>query len=237
MIILPAIDLYEGKVVRLKKGDYDNMTVYSDNPVSFVKEFLDAGAKIIHVVDLEGAEKGTTPNEGVIRGIISADGKIEIGGGIRSFEIIDKYLDMGVLRVILGTIAVTNRDFLDDAISKYGDKIAVSVDMHGDMVATHGWKETSNISRDEMFDHLVKIGCKTAICTDISKDGMMSGTNHDLYKYLQKKYGDKINIIASGGVTDMDDIVNLNKIGIHGAIIGKAIYDGKINVADAINSI
>jgi phosphoribosylformimino-5-aminoimidazole carboxamide ribotide isomerase len=232
MKIFPAIDLYQGKAVRLYKGDYQNMTVYSDNPVSVAKDFKDKGAEWIHLVDLEGAKNGLTPNAQTVENIVKQTGlKAEIGGGIRSIEVIEKYLSIGVSRVILGTSAVTDRDFLTKAVEKYGDKIAVGVDIKDGKVAIKGWTEKSELDGLEFIKELVDLGVKTVICTDISRDGAMKGANHELYKTLKDL---DINVIASGGVSSIEDIKILSKIGVHGAILGKAYYTGAVNLKEAI---
>ncbi len=233
MIILPAIDLYEGKAVRLYKGDYNEMTVYSDNPPIFAKEFYDKGAEWMHLVDLEGAKEGTTPNLETIKNIVSATGlKVEVGGGIRNMDTVKKYIDIGVSRVILGTAAVKDREFLLEAVKTYGDKIAVGVDIRDGIVAIKGWTELSGLDCFDFCQQLQDIGVKTVICTDISKDGAMQGTNLELYRQLSEKF--TIDFVASGGVSTLDDIRALKEIGVYGAILGKAIYTGAVDVADAV---
>jgi phosphoribosylformimino-5-aminoimidazole carboxamide ribotide isomerase len=233
MVILPAIDLYEGKAVRLYKGDYDKMTVYSENPLEIARDFEKSGAKFIHIVDLEGAKSGETPNIEVVKKIVSATSlKAEIGGGIRSMEVINKYINAGVSRVILGTAAVNDKEFLKEALEKYSEHIAVGADIKDGFVAIKGWVEKSEISCDEFFKEMEALGVKTIICTDISKDGAMQGTNRELYKELSRKFN--INIIASGGVSSIDDITALKDMGIYGAIIGKAYYIGAIKIDEAV---
>lgn len=233
MKIFPAIDLRGGQVVRLLKGDYDQMTVYGDDPLAVAKEFASKGAEFLHVVDLDGAKDGNNPNFDVVKTLAEESGlKVEIGGGIRDEETIKKYIDAGVFRVILGTIAVKNPEFTTEMIKKYGDKIAVGVDISGRQVAIHGWTEVSAISVDEIFEKLVADGVSCIICTDISKDGAMEGTNRALYQELNEKY--PIDIVASGGVSDMEDILALKEMDIYGAIIGKALYTGDIDLEDAI---
>lgn len=233
MLILPAIDLYEKKAVRLYKGDYDNMTVYSENPLEVARDFENAGATFIHLVDLEGAKFGTTPNLDVVRKIVEYTKlDVEIGGGIRDDETVQKYIDIGVRRVILGTAAVTDDAFLRRCVEKYKDSIAVGVDIKDGFVAIKGWTEKSQLSADEFFSHLSEIGVKTVICTDISKDGAMKGTNRELYKELSGKYS--MDIVASGGVSDLEDIKALNEMNLYGAIVGKAYYIGAINLKEAI---
>jgi phosphoribosylformimino-5-aminoimidazole carboxamide ribotide isomerase len=233
MLIYPAIDLYGGKAVRLYKGDYAQMTVYSDDPVAVAKDFAAKGAVCIHLVDLEGAKSGTTPNFDTVTAIKRETGLLcEIGGGIRSMETIDKYLSAGIDRVILGTAAVTEPDFVETAVSKYGEKIAVGIDIRDGFVAIKGWTEKSQENAMEFTAKMEKIGVKTMICTDISKDGAMEGANHGLYRELSEKFS--MNIIASGGVSSMEDVEKLARLQIHGAIVGKAYYTGAIDLAQAI---
>lgn len=233
MLIYPAVDLFNGKAVRLFKGDYAQMTVYNENPVSVAEDFLRSGAERIHLVDLEGAKEGTTPNLETVCAIKKAtDLFCEIGGGIRSIETIDKYISAGIDRVILGTAAVTQDGFVKEAVEKYGDKIAVGIDIKDGFVAIKGWTETSSLDAFDFCKQMQDIGVKTVICTDISKDGAMQGTNHELYKELSEKFS--LDIIASGGVSSIEDIERLTALGIHGAIIGKAYYIGSINLKEAI---
>ena len=233
MVIYPAIDLYEGKAVRLFKGDYAQMTVYSENPPEIARAFAEAGAKHIHLVDLEGAKKGSPANLDVIKGIIeAADLFVEVGGGIRNMQTIDAYLSIGVNRVILGTAAVENPEFLEEALKKYGEKIAVGVDLKDGYVAIKGWTEKSRLTAEAFFDKMQALGVETVICTDISRDGAMKGTNRELYKALSGKYS--IDLIASGGVSIMEDVQALSAMNLHGAIIGKAYYIGAIDLSKAI---
>lgn len=235
MNIFPAIDLYDGKAVRLYKGDYNNMTVYSENPIEIAKDFEKKGAEYIHIVDLEGAKDGTTPNIETVKQIAAeTDLFCEIGGGIRSMETVEKYLNCGVSRVILGTAAVNDQAFLVEAVKKYGEKIAVGVDIKGDKVAIKGWLEASEYSCFDFCEKMQKIGVKTIICTDISKDGAMSGTNRELYKELSERFD--INIIASGGVSSIEDVKALRKLSLYGAIIGKAYYIGAIDLTEALEA-
>ena len=233
MHIFPAIDLFDGKAVRLFKGDYNQMTVYSDNPVEFALDFEKQGARYLHLVDLEGAKDGTTPNIDTVANIVSNTSLFtEIGGGIRSMEIVDKYISIGVDRIILGTAAVNDTEFLKAALSKYGDKIAVGVDIKDGYVAVKGWMEKSEYSCFEFCRKMQDMGVKTLICTDISKDGAMQGTNHELYKELSERFD--MQITASGGVSSIDDVERLSNLGIYGAIIGKAYYTGAISIKQAI---
>lgn len=233
MYIYPAIDLYEGKAVRLYKGDYAQMTVYSEDPAQVAKAFAAAGSKHIHLVDLEGAKKGVPANLATIRKIIgAAELFVEVGGGIRNMEAIESYLSIGVDRVILGTAAVTDPAFLEAALAQYGEKIAVGVDLKDGFVAIKGWTETSALTAHEFFAKMEKLGVKTIICTDISRDGAMKGTNRELYRELSEKYA--IDLIASGGVSSLEDVKALAAMDLHGAIIGKAYYIGAIDLKTAI---
>ena len=233
MLIYPAIDLYEGKAVRLYKGDYAQMTVYNHDPVAVAKDFAAQGAVCIHLVDLEGAKSGTTPNFETVKAIKEATGLFcEIGGGVRSMEVIDRYLAAGIDRVILGTAAVTQEGFVAEAVAKYGDKIAVGIDIKDGFVAIKGWTEKSNFSAMDFTAKMHALGVKTLICTDISKDGAMEGANHDLYRVLSERFD--MQIIASGGVSSLEDVRTLAAMDIHGAIIGKAYYTGAIDLKEAI---
>ena len=233
MNIFPAIDLYEKKAVRLYKGDYAQMTVYSDDPASLGRAFRDAGASFVHIVDLEGAKDGTTPNLDVVLAIKEASGLFcEVGGGIRSMETVDRYLDAGIDRVILGTAAVTNEAFLTEAIEKHGARIAVGIDLLDGCVAIRGWTEKTAIGADEFFAKMQRLGVRTIICTDISRDGAMMGTNRALYRELSRRYG--MDIIASGGVSTVEDVKALSDMGLYGAIVGKAYYTGAIDLREAI---
>lgn len=233
MIIYPAIDLFDGKAVRLFKGDYAQMTVYNENPVAVAMDFKAQGATHIHLVDLEGARLGTTPNLETVCAIKAATGLFcEIGGGIRSMEIVKRYLDAGIDRVILGTAAVKDPTFLTDAVSRYGEKIAVGIDIRDGFVAIQGWTEKSEEDAFGFCEKMQKLRVKTLICTDISRDGAMQGANHDLYRKLSEQFS--MRIIASGGVSSMEDVQRLAAMEIHGAIIGKAYYTGAVNLKDAI---
>ena len=233
MNIFPAIDLFEGNAVRLLKGDYNNMTVFSDKPEVIAKDFLNSGAKHIHIVDLEGARVGKPCNLSAISKIIETTGLFaEVGGGIRNLESVERYISIGVGRVILGTAAVTDEDFLRSAIEKYGDKIAVGVDIKDGFIAIKGWTEKSEYRLYDFCEKLQKTGVKTVICTDISKDGAMQGTNVGLYSELSEKF--KLDIIASGGISSISDIKRLKKLNIYGAIIGKAYYINAIDLKEAV---
>ncbi len=233
MNIFPAVDLLGGKAVRLYKGDYQQVTVYNDDPVAVAKAFRDQGAKNIHLVDLEGAKTGGTPHMDVIREIAAQTGLFtEVGGGIRDMQTVDAYLQNGVDRVILGTAAVTDPAFLQAAVEAYGERIAVGIDLKDGYVAIKGWTEQSQYTGEAFFEMMEKVGVKTVICTDISKDGAMKGTNRELYQTLSKKFA--VDIIASGGVSSIDDIQALKSMGLYGAIIGKAYYIGAIDLKEAI---
>ena len=235
MYIYPAIDLYSGKAVRLFKGDYAQMTVYSDDPVSVAKDFAAAGASHIHLVDLEGAKLGRPANLDSIRAIVETTGLFaEVGGGIREMETVDSYLAIGVSRVILGTAAVKDPEFLKAALVKYGEKIAVGVDLKDGFVAIKGWTETSGLKAEEFFEKMQNLGVKTIICTDISRDGAMKGANRGLYRDLSAKFG--IDLIASGGVSSIEDVTALAAMKLHGAIIGKAYYIGAVDLKEAVEA-
>lgn len=233
MIIFPAIDLYGGKAVRLFKGDYNQMTVYNENPLAQAKEFEQKGAKFLHMVDLEGAKNGDTPNLETVRLIAeNTDLFIELGGGIRNMETVEKYLAIGVNRVILGTAAVTDEAFLKATAEKYKEKIAVGVDIRDGYVSIKGWTEQSEYTLEAFCQKLQALGIKTVICTDISKDGAMKGANLELYRELSQKFS--MDFVASGGVSSLDDVEELSKMGIYGAIIGKAYYIKAIDLTEAI---
>ena len=233
MNIFPAIDLFGGKAVRLFKGDYAQMTVYNDNPVSVAEDFKACGAKHIHLVDLEGAKSGVPANQETIKKICASfGGFVEVGGGIRNMDTVDAYIDAGVDRVILGTAAVTDKVFLKNAIAKHVNKIAVGVDLKDGYVAIKGWTEVSNITAKDFFEEMTALGVTAVICTDISKDGAMQGTNRELYKELSGMFD--IDIIASGGVSSIEDVRALKEMDIYGAIIGKAYYTGAIDLKEAV---
>lgn len=235
MLIFPAIDLFDGKAVRLLKGDYAQMTVYNENPVSVGHDFVKAGAEWVHLVDLEGAKSGETPNlETVVRIKAETGLKCEIGGGVRNMDTVRKYLDAGLDRVILGTAAVTDKAFLRKAVETYGEKVAVGADFRDGFVAIKGWTEVSAVTALDFCKEMESIGVKTLICTDISRDGAMQGTNHGLYETLSGALS--VNITASGGVSSLDDVIRLRKTDIYGAIIGKAYYTGAISLPEAIEA-
>ena len=235
MNIFPAIDLIDGCAVRLYKGDYARKTVYSDTPYDVAVSFAQAGAEYIHIVDLDGARDGSNANLETVREIVKRSGlKAEIGGGIRTKEAIEKYLGLGVMRVILGTAAVTDEDFLLSSVREYGDKVAVGVDVKDGFVAIKGWTEKSQLGCFEFCEKLRQIGVKTVICTDISKDGAMKGTNLDLYKQLSERF--TMDIVASGGVSSIENVRALAQMNLYGAILGKALYTGAVDLSEAIRA-
>lgn len=233
MIILPAIDLLGRKAVRLLKGDYNQVTVYSDSPLEVAEKFKSLGATHIHMVDLDGAKYGTAPNMDIVAEVAEKTGLfIEIGGGIRSMETVKKYIDAGISRVILGTAAICDEDFLKEAVKAYGEKIAVGADVKDGKIAVKGWLEQSDVTLDEFFLKMQDLGVKNIICTDISRDGAMRGTNLELYRELSEKYS--LDITASGGVSSIEDVKRLRKMNLYGAIIGKAYYTGAVDLEEAI---
>lgn len=235
MYIFPAIDVYDGKVVRLIKGDYGQMTVYSEDPAAVARSFREAGAQYLHCVDLQGARDGGTPNFETIQTIISQSGlRTQVGGGIRSPETIEKYLDAGAARVILGTAAVTEPLFLEHCVEEFCRDIAVGVDIKDGMVAVKGWTQTADMTGFAFCRRLSDLGVKTVICTDIAKDGMLGGTNLSLYRELSAAF--HMDIIASGGVSTTEDIKNLASLGLYGAILGKALYTKAIDLSEAIQT-
>lgn len=233
MIILPAIDLLGRKAVRLLKGDYNQVTVYSDSPLEVAEKFKSLGATHIHMVDLDGAKYGTAPNMDIVAEVAEKTGLfIEIGGGIRSMETVKKYIDAGISRVILGTAAICDEDFLKEAVKAYGEKIAVGADVKDGKIAVKGWLEQSDVTLDEFFLKMQDLGVKNIICTDISRDGAMRGTNLELYRELSAKYS--LDITASGGVSSIEDVKRLREMNLYGAIIGKAYYTGAVDIEEAI---
>lgn len=234
MQIYPAIDIIDGKAVRLSQGSFDDVTVFNDIPADAAKDWVDAGATYIHIVDLDGARYGKTFVIDIIKGIKSKyDIKIETGGGVRTMKDIDDRIEAGASRVIIGTAAVKNPELVKAAVEKYGDKIAVGVDAKNGMVAISGWEEVSNISAVELCLKMKEYGVNTVIYTDISKDGMMCGPNIESTKDLIEKTG--MDVIASGGVSKMEDIENVNNINAAGVIIGKALYNGALELKEVID--
>lgn len=235
MIILPAIDLRGGKAVRLLRGEYDNMTVYGENPVAVAASFAEAGASNLHVVDLDGALSGNTDNMDMIKNIISETKmSVEVGGGIRNEERVYTYLSMGAERVILGTVAAENPAFAKEMVKKYGSHIAVGADVKNGEIATHGWTKTTGTDVHTFMKMMENMGVATVICTDVSRDGALMGTNMELYRELSEKYG--IGIIASGGITTVNEVYELAKMNVFGAILGKAIYNGNIDLREAVKA-
>ena len=234
MLVFPAIDLFEGKAVRLYQGDYSRMTVYSDDPPKLAADFRAAGASCLHVVDLEGARSGLTPNLETVRALAKTGLFTEVGGGVRSMAVVEAYLSAGVQRVILGTAAVTDEGFLKEAVAAYGGRIAVGADFREGFVAIKGWTEKTALPALAFCRHMEDLGVETLICTDISRDGAMQGANRSLYRELTEAL--KLNIIASGGVSTLEDIAALKAQGLTGAIIGKAYYTGAVDLRKAIEA-
>lgn len=233
MILLPAIDLYEGRAVRLYQGDYRQMTVYAEHGADMAAKFADAGASWVHMVDLEGAKTGETPNFDVVAAVARrGDLRVEIGGGIRTEDTVARYLDAGVSRVILGTAALLDRPFLERMVDRYAERIAVGVDCRNGLVATHGWTETSETECGEFCALLESLGVRTVIVTDISRDGAMRGVNLALYESLNARF--RLDIVASGGVSSLEDLAALKQAGLYGAILGKAYYTGAVDLREAI---
>ncbi|MBQ3045950.1 MAG: 1-(5-phosphoribosyl)-5-[Clostridia bacterium] len=233
MQIFPATDILGGKVVRLTKGDYNQVKIYADSPAEMALEFMKDGATNLHMVDLDGAKDGTPVNFDAIKEAAKIKGLfIEVGGGIRNMQRIEEYLSLGVKRVILGTAAIRNYPFVEEAVKKFGSAVAVGVDAKEGFVAVSGWQETTNVNSVEFCKKLRDTGVSTVIYTDISKDGMLSGTNLEIYKELSEIQG--LDIVASGGITFADELKTLNKMGIYGAIVGKAVYEGKLSLKDAL---
>ena len=237
MIVIPAIDIYDGKAVRLLRGDYEQMTVYADDAFVQARAIADAGASWVHLVDLAGARDGTTPELELVKRIAHETPlRVEVGGGIRTFETIDAYVNAGVLRVILGTKAVTDEAFLKEALARYGEKVAVGVDARDGLVAVKGWREVTDVKMTDFLERLKTLGVKTVIVTDIARDGAMQGTNRALYRTLAEGVGGDgaMRIIASGGVSSYDDLRALASCGLYGAILGKAMYTGAVDLKEAL---
>ena len=233
MQIFPATDILGGKVVRLTKGDYNQVKIYADSPAEMALEFMKDGATNLHMVDLDGAKDGTPVNFDAIKEAAKIKGLfIEVGGGIRNMQRIEDYLSLGVKRVILGTAAIRNYPFVEEAVREFGNAVAVGVDAKEGFVAVSGWQETTNVNSVEFCKKLRDTGVSTVIYTDISKDGMLSGTNLEIYKELSEIQG--LDIVASGGITFADELKTLNEMGIYGAIVGKAVYEGKLSLKDAL---
>ncbi len=236
MILYPAIDIINGKCVRLQQGSYDDVTVFGDNPVEIAMKWQEQGAQYLHVVDLDGARSGNSENAGVIKQIATKlTIPVQLGGGIRSLDAIEKILSYGVSRVILGTSAVNNQEMLKEALKEFKDKIVVGIDAKDGMVAIHGWEQTSDFTAIEFARKVEQLGTKTIIYTDISRDGMLKGPNLTAMSEMAKAVN--ISVIASGGVSCLKDITDLKATGVTGAIVGKALYTGNIDLKEAIDSL
>ena len=235
MKIYPAIDIIDGRCVRLSQGDYKQVSIYSENPAEVAKKWESMGAEYLHLVDLDGARKGTAHNDDTVKNILKEVSiPVQIGGGIRTLEDIQSKLDMGITRVILGTVAVTDPNLTKKAIAKFGSAVAVGVDASNGKVAITGWTSVSDLDSVTLIGQLKEIGVDTVIYTDVAKDGMMSGPNIPMYREIAK-LSNAPNIIAAGGVTTIDDVKALTETGISGAIIGKALYLDSINLKEAIS--
>ena len=236
MILFPAIDIRGGKCVRLIQGDYDLETVYHDSPAEQAKEWERQGAEYIHVVDLDGAKTGNSLNSEAIAEITKAVKiPVQVGGGVRTMETIDSHIANGVRRVIIGTAAIQNPEFVEEAVAKYADKIAVSIDARNGLVATDGWTETTNVRAVDLLERLADIGVKTVVYTDIAKDGMLKGPNFDELQLMNN--ASDIDIIASGGVSTAEDIAMLREMDLYGAIIGKALYEGNLSLETVLEGL
>lgn len=229
MIIFPAIDLRNGNAVRLTQGDFNKETMYSNSPEEVAKEWETKGAEYLHIVDLDGAKTGISKNEAFIKEIAKqASIPVQVGGGIRSLDVVDKYLSAGVARTIIGTAAITDPDFLKEAIEKHGDKIAVSIDARNGYVATDGWTKDSTTKAIDLVSELERMGLRTIVYTDILKDGMLKGPNFEELQTINE--ATTMNVIASGGISSKDDIAKLKSMNMYGAIVGKALYDGRLQL-------
>ncbi len=233
MELFPAIDLYTGWAVRLYKGDYNQMTVYDKDPLAVARRFREAGARFLHMVDLEGARDGGTPNLETVRAVAAQSGlRVEIGGGVRSEAVIRQYLDAGVFRVILGTAAITQPGFVAEMAAKYGERIAVGVDLRDGCVAIRGWTEVTDAEGLAFCKRLEADGVRAVIVTDISRDGALRGANVALYRRLREAL--TMDVVASGGVTTLADVEALRDLGLAGAILGKALYTGDLDLRAAL---
>lgn len=233
MIIFPAIDLKDGKCVRLYQGKFEESEVVGEDPLKVAMSFKECGAEYIHMVDLDGALNGEIKNLKIIAEVVKTVGvPVELGGGIRDMKTIDMLIEAGVARVILGTAALKNPQFVMEAVNKYGEKIAVGIDAKNEKVAVNGWLNVSSVDYIDFAKEMEKIGVKTIIFTDISKDGTLQGPNLEQLGKIQNSVS--CNIIASGGIKDIEDLKTINKMGIYGAITGKAIYCGNIELKEAI---
>ena len=234
MLIFPAIDLRGGRVVRLSQGDYDRMTVYSDDPVQVAQGFRDAGAACLHAVDLDGAREGRPMNRELVGALCRLGLYVEVGGGMRNEAAVEDTLALGVHRVILGTVAATDFDFTTRMGKRFGERLAVGVDVKGGRVATHGWREVTELDGADFCRRLVDVGINTVIYTDIARDGLLGGANLSAYERLQRIEG--LRVVASGGVSTLEEIKRLKELGLYGAIIGKALYAGKLELTDALHT-
>ena len=233
MIIFPAIDMKDGKCVRLEQGLFDKVTVFGEDPVEMAKKWESEGAEFLHLVDLDGAKDGVPKNLEIIKNICKAiEIPIQLGGGIRDKETVKILLDAGVNRVILGTVAINDRDLLVDLVKEYGERIVVSIDAKEGLVAVNGWVNVSEVQSIDLVRDLEEIGVKTIVYTDIAKDGMMEGPNFDIYNTIREQ--SNIDVIASGGVSSIDNVKKLSEMNMYGAIIGKALYTNDIKLKDAL---
>ena len=236
MQLYPAIDMKNGRCVRLCQGKFKNITVYSEHPEEIAALWQEKKATFLHLVDLDGALAGRSVNEETIKKIgSSVNIPVEIGGGIRSLDTIARYLDAGVERVILGTQAVTDPEFLEAAVRRFGAQAAVGVDLKDGAIAIRGWKETAPEPAEQFFARLCALGVRTVICTDVSRDGMLGGTNVALYQGLSRQFD--LDLIASGGVSSIEDLQQLKEIGLYGAILGKALYTGALELRRALREV
>ena len=234
MIIFPAIDIKDNKCVRLLQGDFDKVNVYGNDPSLMAKKWEDKGAKFLHMVSLNGARgEGNVNDESIKKLLSTVNIPIQMGGGIRSKERVKELLDLGVNRVILGSVAIKDKDLLKDLISQYKEKIVVSVDAKNGKVAAQGWEEVSDVNSLDFCKELEEMGVKTIVYTDISKDGMMIGPNFDIYEKLSKETN--LDIIASGGVTSIEDVKKLKAMDLYGVIIGKSLYENKIDLKEVLD--
>ena len=235
MRIYPAIDIIDGACVRLVQGDYSQKTKFADDPCEIAMRWQNEGGEFIHIVDLDGARNGEMPNfDLIVRIADKLNIPIEVGGGVRNMECVEKYLDNGVNRVIIGTSALSNPDFVKEAVAKYGERVVVGIDAKDGMVAVNGWEEVSNTSAIDLAKQMEKIGVKTIIYTDIATDGMLKGPNVKAMEEMTEAVS--IDVVASGGVSSADDIARLKDTGVEGAIVGKALYTDTLCLKDAINA-
>ncbi|MCL2559019.1 MAG: 1-(5-phosphoribosyl)-5-[(5-phosphoribosylamino)methylideneamino]imidazole-4-carboxamide isomerase [Turicibacter sp.] len=233
MKLFPAIDIKDKQAVRLSQGDFNQQTIYHNNPLEVAQQFQAAGSAWLHVVDLDGAKDGVSENVGIIREIITKTSlNVQLGGGIRTVQNVKSWLDAGLDRVIIGSAAVGNPDFVAELVATYGEKICIGVDAKNGKVATHGWLTDSGVDSFEFCQELAEIGVQTIVYTDIAKDGMMQGPNFEAYEKLVQDT--KLHIIASGGVSCLEDVKRLAAIGVHGAILGKSLYEGAFTLEEAL---